>query len=129
MFEWKGFPEDHPRMRGEKIDMLLSPSTDTGSSPHARGKVHNICMSDHIPQDHPRMRGEKCGSFLLNFPDSGSSPHARGKGIRIIHVVWFYRIIPACAGKRTDMESNMKAKRDHPRMRGEKGSRTRKSRK
>ena len=28
---------DHPRMRGEHADMLLSPSSSWGSSPHARG--------------------------------------------------------------------------------------------
>ena len=66
-------------MRGEKEDNKASIHLNTGSSPHARGKVIHIVkrysLSRIIPacagksgeavdainndQDHPRMRGEK----------------------------------------------------------------------
>ena len=69
---------DHPRMRGEDIDMMIISELEVGSPPHARGRrriqlipkqVRRItpacagktktchCFA-HLHKDHPRMRGE-----------------------------------------------------------------------
>ena len=86
-------------MRGEKENTPLRHWTATGSSPHARGKVHNagivrvpgriipacagksflLHYGSETAQDHPRMRGEKSPLFHSMLLTSGSSPHARGK--------------------------------------------------
>ena len=135
-------PQDHPRMRGEKLNATWVKSLTSGSSPHARGKdistglpsassriipacAGKSCISGscyEIRQDHPRMRGEKLRILKQLRALLGSSPHARGK-VTIQHTRNpTNRIIPACAGKR-DMRlwRSMRAQ-DHPRMRGEKMS-------
>ena len=114
-------PQDHPRMRGEKLGIHAPFYAIAGSSPHARGKVFDIyrfistiriipaCAGKSsqtfrgscIIQDHPRMRGEKpLREADLLFP-IGSSPHARGKAETRYLRTSAYRIIPACAGKRS----------------------------
>ena len=66
------------------------------------------------------MRGEK-GSYVRNvITSTGSSPHARGKGPVSGSLIAKFRIIPACAGKRTVRNRYGCGKQDHPRMRGEK---------
>ena len=91
--------QDHPRMRGEKKSTALRGLVQTGSPPHARGKVycppHCLTACRITPacagkreaifalivftQDHPRMRGEKYGLHGREIVRPGSPPHARGK--------------------------------------------------
>ena len=66
------------------------------------------------------MRGEKCAPLLCVRCSIGSSPHARGKVCSFTVCAVFYRIIPACAGKRHSPCLFRIYGKDHPRMRGEK---------
>ena len=90
---------DHPRMRGEKNETNLLQKGETGSPPHARGKVGNsgvdpkqkgitpACagkrqirrMMRLYWRDHPRMRGEKVTIWSFGALPKGSPPHAPGK--------------------------------------------------
>ena len=127
-------------MRGEKVVEKIPDDYQTGSSPHARGKVPHIhhryfavriipacagksflcqrCFS--ATKDHPRMRGEKNKSMHITSGQLGSSPHARGKDLNMQLNKSMHRIIPACAGKRLVSFSIIRFCQDHPRMRGEK---------
>ena len=112
---------DHPRMRGEHTSASVRGIRNPGSSPHARGALHEPDYPRHVgriipacagstrpmdtlsarARDHPRMRGEHDTPVPACRPRGG--------------------IIPACAGS-TDTTGNVKCfHRDHPRMRGEHG--------
>ena len=67
------------------------------------------------------MRGEKLSSMVMQTLRIGSSPHARGKVTIIAYTNAQDRIIPACAGKSWIFKIYSSNKKDHPRMRGEKG--------
>ena len=115
--------EDHPRLRGEKLNAEMKLSKTQGSPPLARGKaiiprptialfrITPACAGKRsIPRtrkrsrrDHPRLRGEKLLEHVFHVGRKGSPPLARGK-------VGGFRA-------RGDAE------RDHPRLRGEKQTR------
>ena len=132
---------DHPRMRGEHIDVWLDDFMREGSSPHARGTrrqwrghgqsagIIPACAGNtnhgrgflRCRRDHPRMRGEHQPRQRHRRGDWGSSPHARGTldgGSRKIRQ---HGIIPACAGNTCAILSAPPSPKDHPRMRGEHG--------
>ena len=91
--------QDHPRLRGEKKDILDALDAGRGSPPLTRGKVlvtfgdidhdgitpayagkrfrynHNTRKS----RDHPRLRGEKSFKAAVRSPDKGSPQLTRGK--------------------------------------------------
>ena len=130
---------DHPRMRGEDVELGVNPLLDSGSPPHARGrrppwlrpvqspgitpacagKTNYLASNAHQIADHPRMRGE---DYALTDPTTaatGSPPHARGRrGVRDLEGDR-PRITPACAGKTRLRSSRGQKPSDHPRMRGE----------
>ncbi len=113
---------DHPRMRGERVDIPSVDRRDTGSSPHARGTpIHAVASAparriipacagnalfSAIPRrvfaDHPRMRGERTSRSTATYGESGSSPHARGT--------------------RPARQRRGAGRQDHPRMRGERSA-------
>ena len=68
------------------------------------------------------MRGEKFRAACTAPQFAGSPPHARGKEIAVPIPTVEVGITPACAGKRPSPMPPLAAKRDHPRMRGEKYS-------
>ena len=110
---------DHPRMRGEDIDVEAHGDRDVGSPPHARGRLPCLGCRLWVLGDHPRMRGEDAG-VLLGFGGAvGSPPHARGRRILAKTESLISRITPACAGKTKCRSLTANASRDHPRMRGE----------
>ena len=110
---------DHPRMRGEHLSIQAPRTFTKGSSPHARGALHEAPRDEAgggiIPAcagstrctrrsashhgDHPRMRGEHRCSRASRACRRGSSPHARGA--------------------RPGTSRSWCPARDHPRMRGE----------
>ena len=118
-----GLLEDHPRVRGEKLNAWDLVRMHKGSPPRARGKVFDglaiaalvgitpACAGKSTPYhndglcatDHPRVRGEK------------HRLHVR------LHPLW--GITPACAGKSYSARCSRSGCRDHPRVRGEKCSR------
>ena len=65
------------------------------------------------------MRGEHDTSLICLPGVLGSSPHARGAPALSGACVAGIGIIPACAGSTAASSSDVEAKRDHPRMRGE----------
>ena len=73
------------------------------------------------------MRGEKakCGARLTR--SEGSPPHARGKGYSPWERCRRRRITPACAGKSHLQRCGHQTMWDHPRMRGEKKSKIKRS--
>ena len=129
----------HPRMRGERRDVVLRGLSLGGSSPHARGtpplphaqptqrRFIPACAGNAVPQSkwtlmmpvHPRMRGERISQGIAQVDIGGSSPHARGT-LKLLGLERpSCRFIPACAGN-AKMKRRGKATRPvHPRMRGE----------
>ena len=140
-----GHRGDHPRMRGEKLPVTTSDIRLSGSPPHARGKgcgtaaggrsggITPACAGKSIflhgfpyPfRDHPRMRGEKGWVVDRSGAVKGSPPHARGKVTLKILLSLPSGITPACAGKSDLLVQQSERFWDHPRMRGEKTSKTR----
>ena len=131
----------HPRSRGENIGPIISQVGDVGSSPLTRGKPERQTpmteRSRLIPAHagktgprravsgalwaHPRSRGENRDRPRRGRERQGSSPLTRGKP-----VFWRYRgetegLIPAHAGKTLHAGDRGRARRAHPRSRGENG--------
>ena len=113
------FPQDHPRLCGEKRPTERSAATISGSPPPMRGKdcytpplvydagitpayagkrAHAYLMRDGM-QDHPRLCGEKTISRNFSRFSSGSPPPMRGKAEPMQIVTDLIRITPAYAGK------------------------------
>ena len=110
---------DHPRIHGEKLDILATYKDNIGSPPHTRGKaLWRLCggwdsritpaytgksiMLSVIPvaiSDHPRIHGEKYNLQRIKIWSKGSPPHTRGKGKSPGHCNTRNRITPAYTGK------------------------------
>ena len=117
---YKTRSRDHPRIRGEKVDIPAGTTSIQGSPPHTRGKVWARALvkptsgitpayagkspsnQDRSPsnRDHPRIRGEK--PIWTSRPGStpGSPPHTRGKAPCLHRLPSNLGITPAYAGKR-----------------------------
>ena len=134
------FPGDHPRMGGEKPFLFYGGSSDSGSPPHGRGKVHVLCLKGgnvgitpawagksviskafaNNHRDHPRMGGEKPRSYERGLFIVGSPPHGRGKALPEAQPDDVEKITPAWAGKSEVSKYAAKPGEDHPRVGGEK---------
>ena len=90
-----------------------------GSSPHVRGALALISLTDSGSRDHPRMCGEHHGSRAGSSLVLGSSPHVRGARRRWGRFRCPRGIIPACAGSTRAKRTGTPYRRDHPRMCGE----------
>ena len=131
---------DHPRVCGEKVGPVGCVSGWLGSPPRMRGKDrverHQEGRKGITPAyagkrgckmtpaflswDHPRVCGEKYPSGGRPHCGGGSPPRMRGKArMYPKNEVWF-RITPAYAGKSIEPPPNRRARRDHPRVCGEK---------
>ena len=131
--------KDHPRTRGEYIDMYKVALEDVGSPPHTRGilvaqryrwrrdgitpahagNTASIASATCSVGDHPRTRGEYLAQSVVVVIYPGSPPHTRG--IRKVNAQEIPNggITPAHAGN-TGFFSRWKIKSwDHPRTRGE----------
>ena len=73
--------------------------------------------------DHPRMRGEDRKIIFRHTPKWGSPPHARGRRRQSPQRHGIWGITPACAGKTGGGLIRGSRGTDHPRMRGENGTR------
>ena len=113
--------QDHPRLCGEKMIVIITVFGRRGSPPPMRGKVQvnrHCCRctgitpayagkSDQCRQcrqqtgDHPRLCGEKTAFHSLKPLFWGSPPPMRGKAHVKADGVKFARITPAYAGKST----------------------------
>ena len=115
------FPEDHPRLCGEKFGYMTTSKSSGGSPPPMRGKGYlssmicdgiritpayagksrsfRICL--HEPQDHPRLCGEKSCQHLLPACKPGITPAYAGKSsfqFFLVHASWDH---PRLCGEKT----------------------------
>ena len=110
-------------MRG-KAAALPAPRSTEGITPAYAGK--SCCKTCALPMygDHPRLCGEKLLAYVCLYTHSGSPPPMRGKVKKCDDLSDVCGITPAYAGKR-DVSRNAAASIwDHPRLCGEKRSRT-----
>ena len=111
--------EDHPRLCGEKGAFSPFGSSDKGSPPPMRGKVHTSSgifefrgitpayagkryfrgSALDSERDHPRLCGEKPERCICPHSLVGSPPPMRGKVLYTICNYKWCRITPAYAGK------------------------------
>ena len=115
----RGYPGDHPRIRGEHRVASRRHVQMPGSSPHTRGAPFVIAASFLVLLDHPRIRGEHIPYFSIGSRSPGSSPHTRGAPRLAPARLRRRRIIPAYAGSTHVRASADRAPPDHPRIRGE----------
>ncbi len=115
---------DHPRWRGGNTAARIRASRSAGSSPLARGKLHDVGgappvvgiipagagETDAHPggaglgADHPRWRGGNATALGFASAKDGSSPLARGKPQPCAGQRGHRRIIPAGAGETLVLE-------------------------
>ncbi|MEY9215318.1 hypothetical protein ABH917_004764 [Thermobifida halotolerans] len=110
---------DHPRMRGEHVGGGRVDGQRGGTIPACAGSTGCHRGLTRGTRDHPRMRGEHTESGLRIGSRSGPSPHARGAPGNSVSVFSPPGTIPACAGSTRRRSGSSRARRDHPRMRGE----------
>ena len=133
---------DHPRVCGEKGQMVLRSMAFTGSPPRMRGKdgvndspqavtgITPACAGKSektrsittTRRDHPRVCGEKTCSCTYKQLQRGSPPRMRGKDPPAAAMQGCPGITPAYAGKRRSSFPAPWCWRDHPRVCGEKRS-------
>ena len=110
--------KDHPRTRGEYIDMYKVALEDVGSPPHTRGilvaqryrwrrdgitpahagNTASIASATCSVGDHPRTRGEYLAQSVVVVIYPGSPPHTRGIPCTICCCSDISGITPAHAG-------------------------------
>ena len=91
-----------------------------GITPACAGKRLVLLIFSSQLRDHPRVCGEKAGPFLRITWLQGSPPRVRGKDLVQFCLRPLFGITPACAGKRTKLNTNSQGGKDHPRVCGEK---------
>ncbi len=133
---------DHPRVRGEQLQLPLRPGRPWGSPPRARGAgsvqqdqvlrlgITPACAGSRWTHDavwcsrwdHPRVRGEQGERAVLARSNWGSPPRARGADSASSASTCHCGITPACAGSRPPPDRGAPPRSDHPRVRGEQGA-------
>ena len=129
----------HPRSHRENTTIKSGSGCITGSSPLTRGKHRRVetaraprglipahagktlrpKASPHRTRAHPRSRGENGSRQASPWTSSGSSPLTRGKQRRRPRRPQRAGLIPAHAGKTPRGQGDQRARRAHPRSRGE----------
>ena len=110
---------EHPRARGENVQIKTAGTKRFGTSPRTRGKLAGLYLNltpfRNIPahagktwwparatrpaQEHPRARGENVGEKHIPTLSRGTSPRTRGKLGAAVGFDFAARNIPAHAGK------------------------------
>ena len=136
--------EDHPRLCGEKCQILCATKGVTGSPPPMRGKAvplqlphdfsgitpayagkrQDVQQPQKREKDHPRLCGEKNLLHTQFGIVVGSPPPMRGKVICIQKKIQIIGITPAYAGKSFKWSERKHIAKDHPRLCGEKYTRS-----
>ena len=91
-----------------------------GITPACAGRSWAGCRTNCLAGDHPRVRGEKLRRGRRRRRRGGSPPRARGEAGATNTGGAFFRITPACAGRRYFYGLQVGLSWDHPRVRGEK---------
>ena len=87
--------------------------------PACAGSTDDLAVCEHLFWDHPRVRGEHRYVPCRHVLDLGSSPRARGAHSEFGNSHGVSWIIPACAGSTRRRTGRLRARGDHPRVRGE----------
>ena len=111
-----------PRVRGKGGDTVFIQQYN-GITPACAGKSCEARWRARRIRDHPRVCGEKQFFAACAFPCVGSPPRVRGKVERHLISSLSGGITPACAGKSEISKGLVLAKKDHPRVCGEKPQR------
>ena len=141
---WKCMPfatlQDHPRLCGEKYNLVPPRHSSKGSPPPMRGKEKILSFLSRSARitpayagksalrskverndgDHPRLCGEKSGILRANDATTGSPPPMRGKDDDLDEIDYWDGITPAYAGKSSIVSPSSAVDWDHPRLCGEK---------
>ena len=132
--------QDHPRLCGEKNQIIAVCGIVVGSPPPMRGKVEHLkehywysgitpayagksrCVAAAcvFREDHPRLCGEKIFLCFVIMGLIGSPPPMRGKAKKNAYTPIYSGITPAYAGKSQTTNLTRSTLRDHPRLCGEK---------
>ena len=110
-------------MRG-KGQALLADDLRVGITPACAGKSNAALLRPVAGRDHPRVCGEKPALPPGVLAPPGSPPRMRGKAVVGVLRVNHLGITPAYAGKRQSHQHSMNQRRDHPRVCGEKVSKS-----
>ena len=110
-------------MRGKGPCQALWQHVD-GITPAYAGKRLRKDRRLTVHQDHPRLCGEKPTFCIFVKISRGSPPPMRGKAVQLPVVISTTRITPAYAGKSIDISKWNGNIEDHPRLCGEKNSKS-----
>ena len=129
---WSWCGGDHPRVRGEHMQVNAASIAARGTQdvghgdvyllgiiPACAGNTSRVSRGVRFAQDHPRVRGEHDEPAAIQPILLGSSPRARGTHGVSVGCVRRPGIIPACAGNTGESRPHPPPDRDHPRVRGE----------
>mgnify|MGYP005905036341 CR=1 FL=1 len=112
-------------MRG-KVSVQTASGIAPRITPAYAGKSTAITQKQTMQQDHPRLCGEKCNRLHTAINQRGSPPPMRGKVDEVHEMKDNVRITPAYAGKSLVPNFLCLLFLDHPRLCGEKRTRSRK---
>ena len=112
--------QDHPRVCGEKLQLLHGFSQTEGSPPRVRGEARQVQRYSVQTGDHPRVCGEKQACPWYTGHGRGSPPRVRGEVFDFAFRVVVCGITPACAGRSRRPHIGRAGAQDHPRVCGEK---------
>ena len=116
-----------PLVRGKALKLFIG-VCDVRITPACAGKRLSSFSSSPKYRDHPRLCGEKKSVIVGASDDKGSPPLVRGKVPTAKPRFVFFRITPACAGKRYLSILILSQTKDHPRLCGEKPSKSKRGR-
>ena len=117
----RGFKRwDHPRVCGEKLELVHKPIQVIGSPPRVRGKAISQAHLPPLRRITPACAGKRlCSVFVCWL--CWDHPRVCGEKHACVSI-WYgrLRITPACAGKRFPAGGCNETHGDHPRVCGEK---------
>ena len=116
----RGPSRDHPRVCGEKHEILSGLGDDAGSPPRMRGKADHRRRQKVQPGITPAYAGKSALGARPSLRRRGSPPRMRGKALPRPALAPLGGITPAYAGKSSVRVPLPLALRDHPRVCGEK---------
>ena len=106
-------------MGGENAQHRFSPGLETQLIPAHAGKTVAVQSTAPPCAAHPRSRGENSVWDKMVERVSGSSPLTRGKHGELVSLFENNRLIPAHAGKTSQVGGHVTRRSAHPRSRGE----------